>query len=153
MKTTLTIKDVELTYKKTELPVEKIIASGAAAKIARSTIPQGQIAHKEFFGLLLLNRANKVLARCIVSHGGLSSTVVDPKHVMQYAILSNAAGIVLFHNHPSGEVNPSENDKRITRRLREACAIFEIAILDHVILSAYEEAIPNYYSFADDGQL
>ena len=151
MKSTRTISDVTLTYKKTQLPTEKIITSQNAAELARKTIPDDQIAHKEFFGVLLLNRANRVMQRSIVSTGGLNSCIVDPKHIFQYTLLSNASGLIIFHNHPSGDAKPSEQDLRITKRIKEGCNLLDITLLDHVILSAYEDSTPNYYSFADEG--
>lgn len=151
MKTKLTISDVELTYKRTEMPTVKITNSLPAALISRKAIPENQIAHREFFGILLLNRANYVLHRSLVSMGGLSTTVLDPKHVLQSALLSNAAGVILFHNHPGGEVKPSEQDIRLTKKIKEACDIFDVQLLDHIILSGYKDAVPNFYSFSDEG--
>jgi DNA repair protein RadC len=122
-----------------------------AAELARKTIADDQIAHKEFFGILLLNRANRVLQRSIIATGGLSACIVDPKHIFQFVLLSNAAGLIIFHNHPSGDVKPSEQDIRITKRMKEACSLLDVVLLDHIILSGYEDSIPNYYSFADEG--
>lgn len=151
MKTKLTISDVELTYKKTEMPTIRITESLLAASLSRKTIPENQIAHREFFGVLLLNRSNLVLHQSIVSMGGLTSTIIDPKHILQYVLLSNAAGLILFHNHPSGEVRPSEQDIRLTKRIKEACNIIDVSLLDHIILSGYRDALPNFFSFADEG--
>ncbi len=153
MKTKLTISDVELIYKKTELPAVKIMQSSDAVEPCRSTIPDGQIAHREFFGMLMLNRANRILRKCIVSMGGVSTTVVDPKIVMQFALLANASGIILFHNHPAGDVKPSQQDIQLTKRIGDACSIMDVSLLDHIIISSYPEASPNYFSFADDGLL
>lgn len=151
MKKQSIISDVELIYKKTEFPVQLITGSEEAARICRTTLPEGKIGHCEFFGLLLMNRGNRVVRRCIISMGGLNSTVVDPKVIFQYVWATNASGIILFHNHPSGTVKPSEQDLRLTRRIKDAAAILDISLLDHIILSPYEDIQPNYFSFADDG--
>ncbi|MEO6239804.1 MAG: JAB domain-containing protein [Bacteroidia bacterium] len=151
MKKVNVISDVQLKYTKTDLPTVKVISSDTAATVARETIPQDEIAHRECFGLLLLNRANKILHKCIVATGGLNGVLVDPRFVMQYAILGNAAGIILFHNHPSGEVKPSECDKGLTKKIKEICELLDITLLDHLIISGYSDAMPNYFSFADEG--
>lgn len=145
------ISDVQLKYTKTDLPVVKVISSDIGANVARHTIPVDEIALKECFGLLLLNRANMILRTCIIATGGLNAVLVEPRLVLQYALLSNAAGIILFHNHPSGEVRPSESDKRLTKRIKEACNLVDIVLLDHVIIGGYADAMPNYFSFADEG--
>jgi DNA repair protein RadC len=151
MKKTLMIQDVALTYKKTSLPVKKIIRSITAAEIARKTIPDDQIAHREFFGILLLNNSSRVLRRSIISTGGLNSCVFYLKHIMKQVLLANAAALILFHNHPSGEVKPSDHDIRLTNKIKEACNIMDVILADHIILSGYVDSIPNYLSFADEG--
>lgn len=103
--------------------------------------------HEQFW-ILLLNRSNKVMRKEQISKGGLNATVVDPRVIFRTALLNSAAGIVVCHNHPSGTVRPSENDIRLTRRLREAAAFLEIALLDHIIVGTN-----TYFSFADDGIL
>ena len=103
--------------------------------------------HEEFW-ILLLNRANKVLSKEMVSIGGVSGTVVDPKIVFKKAIEGNASSIILCHNHPSGNLNPSQSDKEITTKLKKAGGLLDISVLDHIIVS--EE---GYYSFADEGML
>ena len=104
-------------------------------------------AYFESFKVMTLNRANKVLGVALISRGGLSGTVADPKIILQYALLSNASGIILAHNHPSGNMQPSEADIRLTRKIKDACTSLEISCLDHLILCSEEK----YYSFADEG--
>lgn len=150
MKKQLMMSDVDLIYtKKSHTPAVLIRQSMDAVLPAKETIPDGQISHREFFGMLMLNRANTVIKKCIVSMGGMNTTVVDPKIVFQFALLSNATAIVLFHNHPSGEVKPSQQDIQLTKRIGEACAIMEISLLDHIIVTDSD----RYFSFADDGLL
>jgi DNA repair protein RadC len=82
-----------------------------------------------------------------ISKGGISGTVTDVKIVLQAAIKANASGLIVAHNHPSGNLNPSESDTKITLKIREAGNIMDIQLLDHIIVTADNE----YYSFADNG--
>jgi DNA repair protein RadC len=101
--------------------------------------------HEEFW-ILLLNRANEVLRPVQVSQGGVSGTVADPKLIFKYALENLASSIILVHNHPSGNLRPSEADKDLTKRLREAGKFLEIPVLDHLIFTDN-----GYFSFADEG--
>jgi DNA repair protein RadC len=103
--------------------------------------------HEEFW-ILLLNRANKVLEKIIISKGGLASTTADPKIIFKAALNHQAANVILAHNHPSGNLKPSETDIRLTKKLIEGAKILDIAILDHVIFTD-----KGYFSFADEGLL
>ncbi len=111
-----------------------------------SSIWSDQIDYKEEFLVLCLNRSNKVLGYSIVSSGGLSGTVVDPKVVFQIALKSNASSIILAHNHPSGNTKPSEQDFNLTKKLCQAGEFLELAVLDHIIITS-----ETYLSFADEG--
>jgi len=104
------------------------------------------IDYTESFGVLLLSRAQKVLGLCWISSGGVSGTVVDPKTIFQAALKANASVIILAHNHPSGQLFPSEADKQLTRKLRDAGKLLDISVVDHLIITS-----ENYYSMADDG--
>jgi DNA repair protein RadC len=103
---------------------------------------------RESFKVMLLNSANRLLGIAHLSEGGVSRTEVDMRHVMQAAILANAAGIVLCHNHPSGNVQPGTADDRMTERVKAASEIFDIRVLDHIVLSS-----EGYYSYADEGRI
>ncbi|MFN4145828.1 MAG: RadC family protein [Runella sp.] len=103
--------------------------------------------HEEFW-LLLLNRANEVIRPVQVSQGGVSGTVADPKIIFKMAIEHLASAIILVHNHPSGNLRPSEADKDLTRRLTAAGKLLEIPVLDHLIFTD-----GGYFSFADEGLL
>ena len=103
--------------------------------------------HEEFW-LLLLSRANKVIKKQPISQGGVSGTVADPKLIFGHALSHLASGIILVHNHPSGNTKPSEADKRLTRQLSEAGKLLEISVLDHVIFTD-----SGYFSFADESLL
>jgi DNA repair protein RadC len=107
------------------------------------------IEHIEEFKLLLMNQSNSVLGIMPVSKGGLSGTVTDVRLIFQGAIKANASGIIVCHNHPSGNLNPSESDIKITQKIKEAGNLMDIQLLDHLILIMDD----SYYSFADNGLL
>ena len=102
----------------------------------------------EVFAVIFLNRANKINHFEIISKGGISGTVADPRIILKKALEEDATSLVLCHNHPSGNLQPSRADEELTQKIKEAAAFFDIKILDHIIVS--EE---GYYSFADDGIL
>lgn len=102
----------------------------------------------EMFFILLLNRANKIIRHIQVSEGGITGTVADPKKIFKLALEYNATSIILCHNHPSGNITPSEADIRLTSKLKDAGNMLDVPVLDHIILG--EE---RYYSFADEGEL
>lgn len=102
----------------------------------------------EYFFVIMLNQANKIIRTVNISEGGMTGTVVDPKKVFKLAIENNATSIILGHNHPSGSVSPSEQDKKLTSKMKEAGKFLEIAVLDHVIIGT-----EKYYSFADSGEM
>jgi len=105
------------------------------------------ISHEEFW-VLLLNRANRVLKKCQISQGGVSGTVADPKIIFKMALENLASGIILAHNHPSGNLTASQADIDLTRKLKEAGKLLEVQVLDHLILGGLK-----YFSFADEGLL
>ena len=101
--------------------------------------------HEEFW-VLILNRANRVIGRQRISTGGVSGTTVDSKMVFEEALLRKASGLILFHNHPSGNLQASQADINLTQKLLEAGKALDIAVLDHLIVSE-----KGYLSFADEG--
>ena len=105
------------------------------------------IPHEEFW-VLLLNRANKIIGRERTSMGGVSGTVVDLKLILKRALEVLASSIILCHNHPSGNDKPSDHDKQITQKVRQACELLDISLLDHIIVAG-----STYFSFADEGLL
>ena len=106
------------------------------------------IEYQEEFKIILLNRANIVLGIYEMSKGGISGTVVDVRIILGVALKCNASSIIMVHNHPSGKSTPSDTDKSITKRLKEACSLLDLSLLDHLIIT--KEA---YYSFTDEGIL
>ena len=102
----------------------------------------------EEFKVLFLNRANRVLQIFPVSQGGISGTVADPRLILAGAIKMAASAIILVHNHPSGNLQPSRADEELTTKIKAATSYFDIKVLDHLIISS-----EGYYSFADEGLL
>ena len=107
-----------------------------------------KLEYVEEFRILCLNRANKVLGWATISSGGISGTVADPKVIFQIALKSCASSIILGHNHPSGNLQPSESDIRLTKKLKNAGVSLDLPVLDHIIITA-----ESYFSFADEGIL
>ncbi|MBK7149823.1 MAG: DNA repair protein RadC [Bacteroidetes bacterium] len=103
--------------------------------------------HEEFF-VLFLNKANRVLAHRHISKGGVDGTVADIKIILRHALELLSSGIVAVHNHPSGNLKPSEADIRLTRKLKESAALMDIQLLDHLIIGEQ-----RYFSFSDEGML
>lgn len=103
--------------------------------------------HEEFW-VLLLNRGLKVIGEKLVSEGGVSGTMVDAKKVFKIAIDEGAVSIALAHNHPSGEIKPSQEDIDLTKKLNQAGKLLDINVIDHIIVTENK-----YYSFADEGDL
>lgn len=102
----------------------------------------------EVFAVLFLNRANKINHFEIVSEGGITGTVADPRVILRKALEENAVNIILCHNHPSGSLKPSRADEQLTSKIKEAARYLDITVLDHIIVSE-----DGYYSFADEGIL
>ncbi|MFM2206173.1 MAG: repair protein RadC [Bacteroidota bacterium] len=125
--------------------LKKITCSEDAAAILQPLLED--LNHEEFW-VLFLNRANLMIAREQISKGGISGTVADPRIIFQTALQHKSTGIILCHNHPSGNLKPSEADLRLTKNLTAAGKVLEITVLDHIIIST-----SGYYSFADDGKL
>lgn len=107
----------------------------------------GDSNYEEFY-ILLLNRANKIIKEVQISEGGISGTVADPKKIFKIALENNSSAIILCHNHPSGNIQPSDADIKLTNKLKNAGAMLDLPVIDHIILG--EE---NYYSFADENTL
>ncbi|HAF29320.1 MAG TPA: hypothetical protein DCG75_09770 [Bacteroidales bacterium] len=107
----------------------------------------GDLPHEEFW-ILLLNRSNNIIDRIKISQGGVSGTVIDVKIILKQAIEKLASSVILCHNHPSGNKNPSNADDSITHKLKSAAELLDIQVLDHIIV-----ANVDYYSYADEGKL
>jgi len=120
----------------------KIASSGDVYEILYQHLTD--LSHEEFW-ILLLNRSNKIIEKRKISQGGISGTVTDIRMILKFAIEALASSIILCHNHPSGNLQPSEADIQITRKLKESSALMDINLLDHIIIAGKQ-----YFSFADE---
>lgn len=100
----------------------------------------------EEFWVIYMNRSNRITDQIKISQGGVSGTVIDVRIILKHAIEKLASNLIICHNHPSGNLQPSESDKQITNKLKEAAKFHDIQVLDHLIISDN-----SYYSFADEG--
>lgn len=124
---------------------ERIFSSRSVIDIFQPAL--ADLPHEEFW-VLLLNKANRIIERVKVSQGGVGGTVVDPKLVLKHAVERLASAIIVVHNHPSGNPQPSDKDIALTEKLKNAAQLFDITLLDHVIVTDGE-----CYSFADNGKM
>ena len=144
-----TIANLELKAKKTPSNFEKvkIISSNDAFKVIKQFYFDDIDIFESFF-ILCLNRNNQTIAYAKISQGGVAGTVVDIKLIAKYAIDCLASGVILAHNHPSGNLKPSNEDLAITKKVKEGLKILDISVLDHLILTSQ-----GYLSFGDEGIL
>jgi len=127
---------------------QKITKSNDSINVLKAFYEKlGSIEHREVFTIILLDRGNKILGIVKVAEGSATACVVDVQYILRCAILTNSQALILCHNHPSGEMRPSELDKKVTNRIIEAAKLLDITILDHLIIGVED----NYYSFADEG--
>ncbi|HYF70212.1 MAG TPA: DNA repair protein RadC [Ohtaekwangia sp.] len=123
----------------------RISGSRDAFDLLRSSLQD--LPHEEFW-VMLLNRANRVVRKVQISQGGVAGTVADPKIIFKFALEELASGLILAHNHPSGNLTPSQADTNLTQKLKESGKLLEIQVLDHLIIAGNK-----YFSFADEGLL
>ena len=142
------VAEVTLQYKSLREKQGKIISSQEAYSILLSTFRDGTIEYREYAKVLYLNQQNEVIAYNTISEGGLTETAVDVRMILQGALLTNATQIILTHNHPSGNLKPSIQDDHLTERLRKACEIMRINLVDHLIVTSN-----GYYSYKDMGRI
>lgn len=144
----LQVSEVELTYISKIKPSERktVKSSYEAYEIFKSAWPDIDL--RESFKVMFMNKGNKVLAVSNLSKGGLTSCSADPRHIIIAALRLNACIIMIAHNHPSGTLQPSRADEELTTKIRGACALLDIKLLDHIILTS-----ESYYSFVDEGHL
>ncbi len=129
----------------TDVVKPKITSSKEAFDLIKGDLMD--LSHEEFW-VLMMNRANKLLTKKRVSEGGVSGTVADPKIIFKLALDNLASGIIVAHNHPSGNLTASQSDIALTKKLKEAGSTLEIQLLDHLIIGGQK-----YFSFADEGIL
>ncbi|MEI6767037.1 MAG: DNA repair protein RadC [Bacteroidota bacterium] len=139
---------LELGRRRREAEVEErkaIVTSRDVFEFMQSNL--SDIGHEEFW-VLLLSRSNKIIKKIPISEGGLTGTVADPRRIFRAAVEHGCCSMILCHNHPSGNVQPSDADIKLTRKLKDAGTLLDITVLDHVICG--EE---NFFSFADEGMM
>ncbi|WP_348800110.1 JAB domain-containing protein [Flavobacterium adhaerens] len=144
------VSEIELIYKTKVKASERpqIKCSRDAYKLVLSTWDSNKIEFFEQFKVLLLNQANKALGIYELSSGGITGTVADLRLIFAAALKANATALMIIHNHPSGQLKYSEADNCITKKVKEAGKLLDIALLDSLIITP-----ESYYSFADEGTL
>jgi DNA repair protein RadC len=128
-----------------EFPRQKISSSKDAEQFIRQFYGDDLEVYESFF-LLLLNQANETVGYAKISQGGIAGTIVDVKIIAKYVVDTLSQAVVLAHNHPSGNIRPSQADENITTRIKATLNLFDCKVLDHIILTA-----DNYFSFQDNG--
>ena len=143
------VSEISLSYK-TKVAAKdrpKISSSDDAYQLLYATWDKDKIEFQEQFMILLLNQGNRVLGKVLLSSGTTSGTTIDLKYIIVAAAKANAQGVILCHNHPSGSLNPSHSDRALTDKIKAACQIIGVTVLDHIIVTPHD----GYTSFADKG--
>ncbi len=135
---------LELGRRRKKIDSSQVVAITSSHDAANIFLPIMSDLLQEEFWVLFLTRANKVAAKVRISTGGIHQAVVDTRIVFKHAIQHGASGIILCHNHPSGTLHPSQEDKNITEKIKQGAKLFEMNVLDHIIIAG-----DSYYSFAD----
>jgi DNA repair proteins len=150
MENLFAVNEIKLTYKTKVKASERyqVFCSMDMYKVLMKVYDCDTMEYKEYFKVILLNQANKVLGVHNLSEGGIDGTYADVRQILQIALLTNATGIIISHNHPSGNTEPSINDKRLTNAINQACKVMNIQLLDHLIVTT-----ESYYSFGDNGMI
>lgn len=147
METKFIVREAKVVYapsnvKQSQLP--KISCADDAYQVVKKFFDD-VMNYQEQFALILLNRNNRVLGVEVISKGGAAGTIADPKIIFHHALIALASSIIVVHNHPSGNLNPSESDRALTSKLSNVATLHDIRFLDHLIVSE-----DGYYSFADN---
>ncbi|MBI2285147.1 MAG: JAB domain-containing protein [Bacteroidetes bacterium] len=144
------VSEVELVYKSKVKPSERpqLKRVNDVYEFLKKHWDENHIELVEEFKVILMNKNHRVLGIYHASAGGVSGTVADPKLIFTAALKMNANTLIISHNHPSGNLQPSEADKRLTQKIKEGAHLLDMQLLDHIIITA-----EGYYSFADEGLL
>lgn len=142
------ISEIQISYTNPLLERVKVKESVDAYRVLFAGWDKNLLELQEEFKVLFLNRANEILGIHSLSKGGTASTIVDSKLLFSVALKCNAAGIILAHNHPSGNIKPSQSDISLTSKIKEGASILGISLLDHIIVTK-----EKYFSFANDSLL
>lgn len=143
-----TLSEISVQYRPKKAHRPKITTSSEAAAIIRQFFSPDTIEMQEQFVIMYLNKANRVIGVYPASIGGITGTVADPRIILAVALKVLATSIILFHNHPSGNLQPSKADIDLTQKIKQAALYHDIIVADHVILT---EDVNMYFSFADEG--
>ena len=146
MKHNTQVSEIQVSYSPNLLVDMSIKNSKKSFELMLNEWEQDKLQMQEEAKILLLNRNNNVLGIYSLAKGGLTSCVVDVRIILSIALKNLATGIILVHNHPSGNLKPSQADLDITKRLKQSCDLLDISFLDHLIITK-----DNYFSFADEG--
>lgn len=146
----LVASEIELIYKSKVKASERprIDSSYSAFEVALKAWDENKIELLEQFKVLMLSNNNRVLGVLEISSGGITGTIVDIRLIFAALLKTKATACILVHNHPSGKLQPSDADRQITQKIKQASQILDIALLDHLIITS-----ESYYSFADEGVL
>lgn len=141
------IELISLVREKTNYKRAKLRTSENAADYARQFFSDDLTIYESFF-MIMLNNSNNTTGYVKISQGGIVGTLVDVRIVSKYAIESLAVGVILVHNHPSGTLKPSQADIQITKKIKDALALHDTKVIDHIILTEN-----HYFSFADENMI
>jgi len=146
METKNIIQEIRVLYNRPSVSsMERIHDSADAERVMRKVVDKDRIDLKEFFWVMLLSKSHHVLGVCQIGEGSASGVVVNAKEIFQLALNTNASGIILCHNHPSGSLKPSEADVTCTTEIEHVCEILDIRLHDHLIITS-----ESYYSLTDN---
>lgn len=142
------IAEIKISYSHIVKPSNQVQVTSSKAVYDYLAPLWPDIDYRESFGILLLSRSMKILGLSWISQGGISGTVVDAKLIFQTALKANSSGIILCHNHPSGQLIASEADRKITQKVKNGGKLLDIDVYDHLILTS-----ESYLSMADEGEI
>jgi DNA repair protein RadC len=140
--------EIKVSYSTANTPKVKIKSGDDAYNVLLASWDMDTIELQEEFKILLLNRANNVLGIYPLSKGGITGTVVDLRLIFAVALKSNATGIILSHNHPSGKLLPSDSDITLTQKIKKGAEILDISLLDHLIITKN-----GFFSFSNENKM
>ena len=149
MNTDYIVSEIQLKYQPQPLTETISGAKDIHQLLINRVFDADTIGYKETFKVLLLNNANKIIGYTTISDGGLTSTIVDVRVIIQTALVCNSTSIIITHNHTSGNPRPSIHDDNLTKKIKSACELMDIRLLDHIIVTPQD----SFYSYCDEGRL
>tara|TARA_Y100000815_G_C13231072_1_gene458059 strand:- start:160 stop:648 length:489 start_codon:yes stop_codon:yes gene_type:complete len=140
--------EVQIIYRSRPKYKAKVTSADFAYEMFLKAYPKDRIDYKEFFFVMLLNRQNQILGISKIGEGATAGVIVNNKEIFQLALMANASGIILSHNHPSGNIYPSESDLKKTNEIITFAKLIDVNVLDHIIITS-----EGYYSFHERGDI